>query len=159
MNFAGRLVLSLLLGAPLPATLHAQGTLADYQRAHDLQEKARDLVVNVPGPAHWIGDTHRFWYAHTVKSGTEYLLVDADAANKKPAFDQEKLAEAVNKAAGTHYTALKLPFEPTLAQRGGGRQGDHLWRGRLDVSLRSRGLHLHEDRADSCGWSWTRGGE
>jgi dienelactone hydrolase len=120
MNFAGRLVLSLLLGAPLPATLHAQGTLADYQRAHDLQEKARDLVVNVPGPAHWIGDTHRFWYAHTVKSGTEYLLVDADAANKKPAFDQEKLAEAVNKAAGTHYTALKLPFEPTLAQRGGG---------------------------------------
>jgi len=31
------------------APLVAQGTLADYQRAHDLRAKSADLVVNTPG--------------------------------------------------------------------------------------------------------------
>jgi hypothetical protein len=45
------------------SSLHAQGTLVDYQRAHDLRAQAFELVVNVPGPAHWIGDEHKLWYA------------------------------------------------------------------------------------------------
>ncbi len=93
-------------------SLHAQGTLADYQRAHDLSAKTSGLVVNVPGPAHWIGDEHRFWYAKSVKGGDDYLLVDADASTKKPAFDQTRLASAISTVTGHPYTALTLPFTP-----------------------------------------------
>ncbi|MGA8939776.1 MAG: DPP IV N-terminal domain-containing protein, partial [Acidobacteriaceae bacterium] len=100
------------------SSLYAQGTLADYQHAHDLQEKAFGLVVNVPGPAHWIGSEHRFWYEKSVKGGDEYVLVDADAATKKPAFDQEKLAVAISTVTGHSYTALTLPFAPMRLRPG-----------------------------------------
>ncbi len=89
-----------------------QGTLADYQRAHDLQAKARPLVVDTPGPATWIGDTDNFWYPKTVKGGTEFILVNADENKKGLAFDHEKLAVAISKATGHTYTALNLPFAP-----------------------------------------------
>jgi dipeptidyl aminopeptidase/acylaminoacyl peptidase len=91
---------------------HAQGTLADYQRAHDLRAKSADLVVDTPGPSSWIGDSHHFWYPKAVKGGTDFVLVDADAATKKPAFDQDKLAAAITKVTGHAYTGLKLPFAP-----------------------------------------------
>src|SRR6516165_2000510 len=94
--------------------LFAQGTLADYQRAHDLPSKAR-LVVNVPGAITWIGNTDRFWYPRTVKGGTEFVLGDASAATKDLAFDHEKLAAAISKATGKTYKALALPFAPAPA--------------------------------------------
>jgi dipeptidyl aminopeptidase/acylaminoacyl peptidase len=112
-----RFSLIILLAFAAPA-IYAQGTLADYQRAHDLQDKTKDLVLNEPGPANWIGDTHHFWYAHTVKGGTEYMLVDSEAATKKVAFDHAKLADAINKAAGEHYTAVTLPFQSGLGRPG-----------------------------------------
>jgi dipeptidyl aminopeptidase/acylaminoacyl peptidase len=98
--------------------MHAQGTLADYQRAYDLQAKSRDLVVNAPGPAHWIADEHKLWYTHSVKGGTDYFLVDAEASSRQPAFDQQRLADALNKATGAHYTALTLPFERPVGRAG-----------------------------------------
>src|ERR1700722_2616082 len=94
------------------ATALAQGTLADYQRAHDLQAKVRPLVVDTPGQATWIGDTDNFWYPKTVKGGTEFILVNADENKKGLAFDHEKLAVAISKATGHTYTALNLPFAP-----------------------------------------------
>jgi dipeptidyl aminopeptidase/acylaminoacyl peptidase len=100
------------------ASIHAQGTLADYQRAHDLSAKAFGLVVSVPGPAHWIGDEHRFWYAKSVKGGNDFVLVDADAATRKPAFDQTKLASAISAVTGQPYTALTLPFAPVRLHSG-----------------------------------------
>ena len=110
------IVLAGVFAGPAPA----QGTLADYQRAQGLQEKARGLVVNAPGAANWIGDSDRFWYTKAVKGGTEFVLVDAAAATKKPAFDHDKLAAAINEASGGHYTGLALPFAPAPGGRGGG---------------------------------------
>src|ERR1035437_9444809 len=98
--------------------LHAQGTLADYQRAHDLRVKARDLVVNAPGAANWIGDSDHFWYPKSVKGGTAFILVDADAGAKKAAFDQDRLAAAISTATGHPYTGLKLPFAPMQGRAG-----------------------------------------
>jgi dienelactone hydrolase len=120
MTNGHRMMLNLLIAISAGVTLHAQGTLADYQRGHDLQAKVRDLVVNIPGPAHWIGDSHRFWYAHSVKGGAEYMLVDAEAGTKKVAFDHEKLSGAASKATGQHYTAQTLPFQSGLPRRPGG---------------------------------------
>jgi dienelactone hydrolase len=123
MNFRRFLPYTLLLTLSATAALQAQGTLADYQRGHDLEYRARDLVTHLSGPAHWIGDSHVFWYAHSIKGGAEYMLVDADTATKKIAFDHARLAEAVNQATGNHYTAETLPFQPGFGQRGAARPG------------------------------------
>lgn len=105
---------------PTPG-LSGQGTLADYQRGHELQAKAKGLVVNTPGPTNWIGETDHFWYTRAVKGGTEFVLVDADAGTKKAAFDQERLAGAISKATNHPYTALMLPFAPMTGRGGAAR--------------------------------------
>ena len=50
--------------------------------------------------------------------GTAFVLADADAGTKKPAFDQERLAAAISSAAGKNYTGLKLPFTPVTGRPG-----------------------------------------
>ncbi|HZS03561.1 MAG TPA: DPP IV N-terminal domain-containing protein [Blastocatellia bacterium] len=96
----------------LLATLgHAQGTLADYERAGGLREKYVGLAVNLAERATWIGQTSRFWYRKAVRGGNEFVLVDAETLAKRPAFDHERLAAALSAAAGEKYTALKLPFQ------------------------------------------------
>ena len=117
----GRLIgVAVVCSAWSAPRLPAQGTLADYQRAHELQRKARDLVVNTPGATYWIGDSNRFWYARAVKGGSEYMLVDADTMTKKPAFDHARLADAVSKVTDHHYTAVTLPFLQGPPGRPGG---------------------------------------
>src|ERR1039458_1258344 len=114
---------ALALAALVAGVALAQGTFADYQRAQGLQAKARGLVVGTPGAATWIGDSGQFWYSRTVKGGSEFLMVDAAATTRRPAFDHDKLAEAINAASGGHYTGLALPFAPVQGGRGGGAAG------------------------------------
>lgn len=124
MRLTKRLCTQWITAASLCAVttlLHAQGTLEDYQRAHDLQKKAHDLVVNTPGATLWIGDSDRFWYSRPVLGGTEYMLVNAETGTKKHAFDQAKLAAAVSKATGHPYSALTLPFLQDKGRPGGAR--------------------------------------
>jgi len=111
--FALFLMIAILsLSMLLPAVAQAQGTSADYERADNLRYKFYGLAVNVPGSPNWIAETNHFWYWKFVKGGTEFIMVDAEAATKKPAFDHEKLAAAINKASGRKDTALMLPFAP-----------------------------------------------
>ncbi len=58
----------------------------------------------------WIGESEHFWYARSVKGGSEFILVDAEAGTKKPAFDHEKLAVSISSATGHKYKAVALPF-------------------------------------------------
>ena len=102
----------------IPAVF-AQGTLADYERGQSLRTKAQGAVIDEPRTPTWIDGSDHFWYARSVKGGTEFLIVDGATGTKKPAFDQEKLSSAINAASGGHYTALNLPF----ANNGGGRGG------------------------------------
>jgi len=93
------------------APIHAQGTLADYERANGLREKYVGLTANLPERANWISKTSRFWYRKAVKGGNEFVLMDAETLTKKAAFDHERLAAALSAAASEKYTALKLPFQ------------------------------------------------
>lgn len=99
-------LLSVLL---LPAVAHAQGTLADYDRANNLRKTFQDAAVNVPERANWIEKTSRFWYRRSVKGGNEVVLVDAETKVKKPAFDHQRLATSLSAAAGEKYTGVTLP--------------------------------------------------
>jgi dipeptidyl aminopeptidase/acylaminoacyl peptidase len=61
---------------------------------------------------HWLADDSRFWYRNELKGGArEFVLVDAEAGTKGPAFDHDKLATSLSKAAGAEYKADRLPFD------------------------------------------------
>ena len=59
---------------------------------------------------HWIGDSDRFWYRKSVQGGNEFVLVDAAAGTKGPAFDHARLASGLSGATGGQYGATTLPF-------------------------------------------------
>src|SRR6266516_1619134 len=97
-----------------PGAAGAQGTPADYARAQKLRATYESLAVDIAGPATAIGNTHRFWYRKTVRGTEQFVVVDADTQQRQPAFDHEKIAASLSKAAGGTFKASALPFN-TLA--------------------------------------------
>lgn len=69
---------------------------------------------------HWFDGGARFWYRNDLHGGTrEFVLVEAESGTRKPAFDHEKLAAGLSKAAGKEYKADKLPFDDIEFPAGG----------------------------------------
>src|SRR6266478_4610 len=93
----------------LPFAVYAQGTLADYQRAGMLRARYQAAALNIPETPSWL-DKGGFWYRKSVAGGHEFVMVDASTGAKAPAFDHEKLAASLSKAANASYTAVTLPF-------------------------------------------------
>jgi dipeptidyl-peptidase-4 len=92
-------------------SVFAQGTLEDYQRAEKfLRGNLRHQVYVADVQPHWIEKTNRFWYRKAGLKDVEFILVDAEKNKSEPAFDHERLAEALSKAAKQDYTAADLPF-------------------------------------------------
>jgi dipeptidyl-peptidase-4 len=103
-----------ILGAASSATpLEAQTrtlTATDYNRAEQFlswnsEKLTRGLQVT---PAWLEGD--RFWYRTRALDGHEFVLVDPNARQRRPAFDHDRLAAALSVAADTSYVGSKLPF-------------------------------------------------
>jgi dipeptidyl-peptidase 4 len=95
----------------LSAPLHAQGTLADYQRADQfLGWNARQFVAHDQVDPQWI-DGDRFWFRDRVSDGHRFVLVDPDRNEQRPAFDHHRLAAALSMAADTAVEGRKLPFD------------------------------------------------
>lgn len=60
---------------------------------------------------HWFAQDARFWYRNDLKDGAkEFILVDAEAGTRGPAFDQHKLAAALSTVAGQEFKPEHLPF-------------------------------------------------
>ncbi|HEX7048883.1 MAG TPA: DPP IV N-terminal domain-containing protein [Longimicrobiales bacterium] len=152
----------------LPLAAHAQGTLADYERALSLPDRLDGLVVGVPEAPHWIEGTDRFWYRKSVEGGDAFVLVDAAAREKRPAFDHERLAASLSAAAEESYTAVTLPFR-TFDYVDDGRAIEFRTRGgqwRCDLESyaceRTRSGTRFDARGedDFCGWlTRDRGGD
>jgi dipeptidyl aminopeptidase/acylaminoacyl peptidase len=94
----------------LISSASAQVTRLDYERATGLSDKYEYLTVNVPDPATWIPNTGRFYYRKSVKGGHEFVVMDAETRQRRPAFDQQRLAEALGKETAATYTPVRLPF-------------------------------------------------
>jgi dipeptidyl aminopeptidase/acylaminoacyl peptidase len=110
-NRSGAITAAVLAGmAGAPGMAGAQGTLADYARAAGLRAKYEAVSIDVAGAPTAIGRTHRFWYRKSVSGGDQFVIVDADTQQKQPAFDHERIAQALSRATGGTYTAFKLPF-------------------------------------------------
>ena len=78
----------------------AEGFLASY---------TNPLVYRATVNATWLDDT-RFWYSVDIPDGREFVMVDAEAGSKRPAFDHSALARAVNEVSDSTYSAHNLPI-------------------------------------------------
>ncbi len=87
--------------------LFAQLTPAHYEQADSVRQFS-ELVYHGHVSPNWIEDTHTFWYEVSTRQGREMFLVDAVAKEKKPAFDQEKLAALLMEESGRELKAYEL---------------------------------------------------
>jgi dipeptidyl aminopeptidase/acylaminoacyl peptidase len=89
----------------------AQDLAARYARAEALLPHNMLKLVDAPRVTpNWIGDSETFWYTRTTSAGTEFMLVDAEARTKRPAFDHERLATALNGVVEEEVEPSALPF-------------------------------------------------
>jgi dipeptidyl aminopeptidase/acylaminoacyl peptidase len=60
---------------------------------------------------HWFAGDTKFWYRNDLRDGArQFVLVDADKGVRQPAFDHDKVAAALSKAANHQYNGDHLPF-------------------------------------------------
>jgi dipeptidyl aminopeptidase/acylaminoacyl peptidase len=90
---------------------------ADYERALDLQEHYRKLVDHLPYSPEWIEGSTRFVYRETMRAaagekegGFRFIVVDAASKATHPAFDAQRLANALTELSGAPVAATHLPF-------------------------------------------------
>ena len=80
-----RLLRAATLASVLPfATVHGQGTLADYQRADSISARLNPLFVGMPSSPEWLGATSRFWYRTSVAQLGPVQVAQAQA--NQPTF-------------------------------------------------------------------------
>ncbi len=107
-----------LLLALLFAAQSARSADPPYQRPGRGGPAARVYKDRIA--PHWFAGGAKFWYRNDLKGGArEFVLVDAAAGKRGPAFDHAKLAAALSKAAGKEYAADRLPFDEIEFADGG----------------------------------------
>jgi len=95
-------LLGILLGNLL---IEAQGQPSGFGQANTNVFKSRITP-------RWFQNNTRFWYRNDLRAGTkEFIVVDAERGVRTTAFDHEKLAVSLTKAAGAEYKADRLPFD------------------------------------------------
>lgn len=80
-----------------------------YTRSLRLRDQWMYLTKGLAGPAAWM-DNARYRYRRTAEGGFEFVTRRVGALQAQPAFDQVRLAAALEKAFGKKYEARKLPF-------------------------------------------------
>lgn len=102
--------MSVGFGLALAATATAEAPSAElYERSLGLRENWRTLTVGLADPARWI-DNDRFYYRRSVPGGFEFVISDVATRTPRPAFDHDRLAQALGRAAGATYSGRDLPF-------------------------------------------------
>src|SRR6266699_1615903 len=96
---------------------HGLLTPTEFERALDLPEHYRGLMDHLPDAPEWIEGTDRFVYRETLRvtagakeSGARFVMVDAAGRKSQPAFDQQRLADALTKTTGENVEPTHLPF-------------------------------------------------
>ncbi len=105
--------------AAAPPGAHAQSrphapdavTASEYARAEQfLFWNAEKLTSGATVAPRWV-DADRFWYRNQVFGGHEFIMVDATARTRAPAFDHDRLAAALSEASDESHEATDLPFD------------------------------------------------
>ena len=113
----GVLAIIAAIGADAPKpldrfTLDADGLRKAYERADRVGSESRGLVFKSRIEPHWSADGARFWYRNDLKDrAREFILVDASAGTRSPAFDHDRLAKALAEVSGKEVRGDRLPFD------------------------------------------------
>jgi dipeptidyl aminopeptidase/acylaminoacyl peptidase len=95
----------------LPRYVPAPQELEDSYQNGQRQGRTAGRVYKMRIIPHWFHGNAKFWYLNELRDGAkEFILVDAERGVRQPAFDHQKLSQALSKAAGIEYQAHKLPF-------------------------------------------------
>jgi dipeptidyl aminopeptidase/acylaminoacyl peptidase len=82
-----------------------------YKNVDFLDSIAKKSVFETNINAHWQRDSKGFWYKNNLANGhVAFLFVNAFTGVKKEAFDQNKMAIALNKLIDTQVTSANLPI-------------------------------------------------
>jgi dipeptidyl aminopeptidase/acylaminoacyl peptidase len=104
------LLAAILVAQPSLAQSPTALTTQDYARAEQFMAyNTTPLVFGVTVRPFWLAND-RFWYRNTMADGAEFLLVDPARRTRARAFNHERLAAALSRAADTTYGAFSLPF-------------------------------------------------
>ena len=114
-----------------------------YERADRLGSRVAGQVFKATLTPHWLPGKPRFWYRNDNRDGTkEFLLVDAERGRRERAFDHDRLASALSRAAGNPYRGDRLPFDQLAFPSDRGavhfRVGETDWRCDLETYVCSR---------------------
>ncbi|PBB52029.1 S9 family peptidase, partial [Mesorhizobium loti] len=90
---------------------HPPLALADFERALTINDRYSGLSANVPEMPFWLTGGEAFVYRRTSHGERQFMRVDAATGLKRAAFDQARLAAALNEASHKSYQAGDLPFE------------------------------------------------
>ncbi len=103
------ILLALALASACPAQPAADWLLASPQQRRG---RPPERGVYKAGIApHWFQNNSRFWYRNDLRDGArEFIVIEAEQGARRPAFDHERLAAALTKAAGQPFKADRLPF-------------------------------------------------
>lgn len=140
----------------IPDFVRGQGTKEDYKRAYALSEKIKGKMWYAPTSFNWLEKEAKFWYMHQTPRGKEFVLVDADRKNRKPLFQQEKLAKLLQSATGKQVAPYDLPFS-TVTVMPGAKEVEFVFDGKVwGYTLSSN--QLKEKRAaevrEPGTWNW-----
>ncbi len=85
---------------------------ADYQLASRFSPKKQDkMLFSTAVDAHWLKRSTRFWYMYETTAGKKWFIVDPARAEKKPLFDNAKLAAALTRIIKDPFDAQHLPVD------------------------------------------------
>jgi dipeptidyl aminopeptidase/acylaminoacyl peptidase len=83
----------------------APSTTADFQAAARFSpKKLEKMIFTTQVDAHWLRRSARFWYMYETTEGKKWYIADPAKGEKRPLFDNDKLAAAISRI-------VKDPFE------------------------------------------------
>jgi dipeptidyl-peptidase 4 len=87
-------VLSCIALFSICASVFGQGSAADYQRAHSLDQMTRGKVFDFRIEPHWFDGGNKFWYRVDLANGEHaFYIVDAVAGSKEPSAQEPTVSE------------------------------------------------------------------
>lgn len=105
-------------------SVHAQGTLEDYNRAYALGKKYNyGRVANASPTANWLGASARFWWIDESGDARKYTLTDAATGKSSPLFDHHKFASLLAGKSGQEIKETDLHLDHLNVNE----RGDSLW--------------------------------
>jgi dipeptidyl-peptidase-4 len=114
---------------------------ARYAKAESLLTHNLKKLIQTPRVVPvWVRNTDMFSYRRVTSAGSEFVLVDAEAGTKRPAFDHERMAKALSEFLKEEVKATALSFFAVEFGDGAVRVGvkEH----RIEVSLETYAIKV-----------------